>query len=139
MTNYFERYRTAPLVELEATATSAVREAIAASHAAGLSTVGLDASGRLIRTFPDGREVPVAAVKESEKKVKPVPSRRFDVNPSSRRMLGLLGRRTGRAAAATVNQVQAKATELQRAINGALSLEPAKPAPVRKRQKGLDR
>lgn len=59
MTSYFERYRTAPLAELEAVATCAVREAVAQAHAAGRSTVGSNEAGELIRTFPDGREIPL--------------------------------------------------------------------------------
>jgi hypothetical protein len=71
MTSYIDRLRTAPLADLEATATRAVRNAVAAAHAAGRSTVGQDASGRLVRTFPDGREVTL----EPKRHAAPEPSR----------------------------------------------------------------
>lgn len=59
MASYLDRVRTAPLAELEAVASRAVREAVAQAHAAGRSTVGTDAAGVLVRTLPDGREIPL--------------------------------------------------------------------------------
>lgn len=145
MTTYLESLRTAPLADLEATATRAVRNAVAAAHAAGRSTVGLDASGRLVRTLPDGREVALGATQAPKKQAKVTPAVRVnyvDMTTAKVRrtqsLKGLVQRRMAARAAAALKIVN-KGKELRRAVTGALSQGPAKPAPTRKRQKGLDR
>lgn len=141
MTSYIDRLRSAPLADLEATATRAIRNAIAIEHAAGRSTVGQDASGRLVRTSPDGRETPLDTAKEPTKQSKTVQAYRLEMAaPSRRAQVYLTPRRAAaRVAAAAVVKAAKKGKELRGAIKGALSKEPAKSTPDRKRHKGLDR
>lgn len=143
MLSYLDRLRTAPLGEVEATATRAVRNAVAAAHAAGRSTVGQDERGQLVRTFPDGREVVLNAAQEPKKQAKAAPAVRVnhvDLTAGKVRrnqsLKGLVQRRAAARAAAALKIVN-KGKELRRAVTGALSQGPTKP--TRKRLKGLDR
>lgn len=138
MLSYLDRLRSAPLDEIEATATRAVRNAVAAAHSAGRSTVGQDERGQLVRTFPDGREVALNSAPEP-KQAKEAPTVRVTYVDRRAKSLTNLAQRRAAARNAAAIKVVNKGQELRRAITGALTQSPAKPAPTRKRQKGLDR